>query len=98
MQCIREFPRDARNDAGHQLDRVQKGEQPDDFKPMPTIGMGVEEIRVSDDSGAFRVVYFARSAKAVYVLHAFQKKTPTTSKRDIDIAKVRFRKLKRGEI
>ncbi len=55
------------------------GKQPDDFKPMPSIGKGVEEIRMRDETGAFRVVYTARLAEAVYVLHAFQKKTQATA-------------------
>lgn len=76
-----------------QLDKVQRGEQPDDFKPMSSIGKGVEEIRIWDDSGTFRVIYTARIADAVYVLHAFQKKTQTTAKRDIDLAKLRFSEL-----
>jgi phage-related protein len=90
---IREFPEPARQDAGYQLDQVQRGKHPDDFKPMPTIGKGVEEIRVWDDSGTYRVIYTARLADAVYVLHAFQKKTQTTSKRDINIATRRFNQL-----
>lgn len=97
LKCLREFPNDARQDAGRQLDKVQNGKQPDDFKPMPSIGKGVEEIRVWDDAGTFRVIYTARLADAVYVLHAFQKKTQTTSKRDIDTAKARFAQLMRGE-
>lgn len=95
LRSLREFPNDAKHDAGYQLDRVQHGLQPDDFKPMPTIGKGVEEIRVRDDSGAYRVIYTARLADAVYVLHAFQKKTQATSKRDIDLAKQRFAFLSR---
>lgn len=95
LRSLREFPDDAKQDAGYQLDRVQHGLQPDDFKPMPTIGKGVEEIRVRDDTGAFRVIYTARLADAVYVLHAFQKKTQATSKRDIDLAKQRFALLSR---
>jgi phage-related protein len=90
LRSLREFPDDAKRDAGYQLDRVQHGLQPDDFKPMPTIGKGVEEIRVRDDSGTYRVIYTARLADAVYVLHAFQKKTQATSKRDIELAKQRF--------
>ena len=86
---------DAKRDIGYQLDRVQHGLQPDDFKPMPTIGKGVEEIRVRDDSGTYRVIYTARLADAVYVLHAFQKKTQATSKRDIELAKQRFALLSR---
>jgi len=95
---IREFPDDAKQDAGYQLDRVQHGLQPDDFKPMPSIGKGVEEIRVWDESGIYRIIYTARLADAVYVLHAFQKKTQTTSKRDIELAKQRFVQLARKKL
>lgn len=95
LRNLREFPDEVKRDAGYQLDRVQHGLQPDDFKPMPTIGKGVEEIRVRDDTGAYRVIYTARLADAVYVLHAFQKKTQATSKRDIDLAKQRFALLSR---
>ena len=96
LKSLREFPEDARHDAGYQLDRVQRGEQPDDFKPMPSIGKGVEELRVWDDSGTYRVIYTARLADAVYVLHAFQKKTQTTAKRDVVLAPKRYTDLIRG--
>ena len=95
LQCLRDFPVDARQDAGYQLDKVQRGLQPDDFKPRPTIGKGVEEIRIRDDSGIYRVIYTARFADAVFVLHAFEKKTQRTSQRDIEIAKARFREMMR---
>ena len=94
LKRLREFPEDARQDAGYQLDKVQRGEQPDDFKPMPSIGQGVEEIRVWDEAGTFRVIYTARIGDTVVVLHAFQKKTQTTSKRDIDLARARWLQLK----
>jgi phage-related protein len=100
LKELREFPRDVRNDAGRQLRLVQKGEAANDFKPMPSIGRGVEEIRIWDDSGTYRVIYTARLADAVYVLHAFQKKSQATSKRDIEIARQRFTKftkLSRGD-
>lgn len=93
---MRSFPEDACQDAGYQLDKVQRGVRPDDFKPMPFIGKGVEEIRIWDESGAFRVIYTARLDDAIYVLHAFQKKTQTTAKRDIELAKIRFTDLMRG--
>jgi phage-related protein len=96
LQCLRDFSEEARHDAGYQLEKVQRGEQPDDFKPMPAVGKGVEEIRLTDESGAYRVIYVARRAEAVYVLHAFQKKTQATSKRDIDTAKKRFVELTGG--
>ena len=97
LKCLRAFPEDAKQDAGYQIDKVQRGEQPDDFKPMPSIGKGVEEIRIWDESGTYRVVYTARIANAVIVLHAFQKKTQATSKRDIDIAKERFNEFMKGQ-
>ena len=62
LKCLRDFPQGARHDAGYQLDKVQRGDQPDDFKSMPSVGKGVEEIRVLDSSGAHRVIYFARRA------------------------------------
>ena len=96
LRRLRGFPGDARTDAGYQLDRVQHGEQPDDFKPMPGIGPGVEEIRIRDESGTYRVIYTARRAEAIYVLHAFQKTTQQTSQPDIDLAKKRFNELPRG--
>lgn len=63
---------------------------------MPLVGKGVEEIRIRDDKGTYRVVYTARLADALYVLHAFQKKTQKTARRDIEIARKRFTELKRG--
>jgi len=95
LNCLCQFPEGARHDAGYQLELLQRGEQPRDFKPMPAIGKGVEELRVWDDSGTYRVLYTARLADAVYVLHAFQKKTRVTSNRDIAIAKERFSQLMR---
>jgi phage-related protein len=97
LEQLREFPEDARHDTGYQLELVQRGEQPDDFKPMPGIGRGVEELRVREESGAYRVIYTARFGGAVYVLHAFQKKTRVTSRRDIEIAKQRFAQLGRKQ-
>ena len=96
LKNIRSFPDKARSDAGRQLRNLQRGGQPDDFKPMPDIGRGVEEIRVWDEMGTFRVIYTARLAEAVYVLHAFQKKTQATSRHDIELAKRRFGDLMRS--
>jgi len=95
-KVLRGFPKDARQEAGYQLRRIQMGLPAEDFKPMHPIGPGVEEIRISEGSGTFRVVYTARLAEAVYVIHAFQKKTRATSQRDVEIARERFRQLMRG--
>ena len=88
------FPKSARREAGYQLDQVQRGSDPDDWKPMKSIGQGVREIRVRDKAGAFRVIYVARLANAIHVLHCFQKKSRKTSRRDIDLACQRYRDLK----
>ncbi len=93
---MRAFPADARHDAGYQLDLVQRGQQPDDFKPMPAIGAGVEELRLWCEQGTFRVVYLARLPEAVYVLHAFQKKTQATPKAQLALAARRYRDLMRS--
>ena len=93
LDDLRTFPASARREAGHQIDQVQHGQEPDDWKPMPTIGPGVREIRIRDAAGAFRVVFVAKFSDAVYVLHCFQKKTPKTSKPDLDLAESRYRDL-----
>ena len=92
---LRTFPAAARREAGHQIDQVQQGRDPDDWKPMTTVGPGVREIRIRDAAGAFRVLYVARLEEAIYVLHCFQKKTQRTSKADLDLASRRYRELMR---
>ena len=72
---------------------VQNGLAPDDAKAMPSIGVGVVELRLWDEAGTFRVVYVAKLADAVYVLHCFQKKTQQTAKRDIELAQKRLKAL-----
>jgi phage-related protein len=91
LDDLRGFPVDARREAGYQLDRVQRGVDPDDWRPIASIGAGVREIRVCERAGAFRVIYVATFADVVYVLHAFQKKTRQTAKRDVDLAASRLR-------
>lgn len=93
LDDLRAFPPSARRKAGHQLDQVQNGREPDDWKPMNTVGRGVQEIRIKDAAGAFRVLFVAKLADAVYVLHCFQKKTQKTSKTDLDLAAKRYRDL-----
>jgi len=90
---LRAFPEGAKREAGYQIDKVQHGEEPDDWKPMTTIGGGVKEIRIRDEAGAFRLIYLAKLVDAVYVLHCFQKKTQQTSERDIRLARKRFKEL-----
>jgi phage-related protein len=87
---LKAFPDEARRDAGFNLDFVQRGLEPSNWKPMKTVGPGVNEIRVRDATGAFRVIYLATRPEGVYVLHCFQKKTQKTRKSDIDLAARRF--------
>lgn len=91
---LRDFPDDARAEAGYQLSQVQLGNDPDDWKPMATIGPGVREIRVRERSGVFRVIYLATLADRVLVLHAFTKKTQQTARKDIEVAARRLREWK----
>jgi phage-related protein len=91
---VRAFPEDARINAGWQLELIQRGDDPDDWKPMPTVGTGVREIRIREASGAFRVIYLATMEDRILVLHAFQKKTQATSKKDLDLATQRLKRWK----
>ena len=95
LDRLRDFPADMRQQAGQEPYRVQIGRDPNDWKPMPSIGAGVREIRLRDPRGAFRVVYVATFADAVHVLHAFPKKSQKTAQRDQDLAAARLRDLKR---
>lgn len=97
FEDLKAFPDSARHSAGYQLRKVQRGGVADDWKPMSAIGIGVGEIRIRDAAGAFRVIYFARFANAIHVLHAFQKKSQKTSWQDVDLARKRFRSI-RGDV
>jgi phage-related protein len=91
---LRAFPALPRRLAGFQLRRVQQGLDPDDWKPMSTVGPGVREIRINV-GGAHRVFYVATRAEAIDVLHAFEKKTRKTAARDLKIGRDRFRALEK---
>lgn len=93
---VRAFPAAVRRDIGYALWRVQGGADPPDWKPFEIVGKGVREIRVRDETGAFRVMYVARFEEAIYVLHAFQKKTAKAAKRDVDLAAARYKLLMEG--
>ena len=92
LDDLRNFPDEARRAAGFELRAVQNGLEPSDWRPMHIIGPGVNEIRIHV-LGEWRVIYIAKLRDAVYVLHAFQKKTQKTSRSDIDLARQRFRHI-----
>lgn len=92
LQRLRDSPADVRSDAGYQLELVQSGDLPADFRPMPGVGPGTIEIRVRAGS-EYRVFYVARFAECVYVLHSFVKRTRTTRQADLDIGRQRYRAM-----
>jgi len=90
---LRDFPLEAKREAGFQIGKVQAGGQPDDFRPMPSVGSSVIEIRIRENNGAFRVFYLANRGDVVFILHCFQKKNQKTSQKDINLGKQRFKEL-----
>lgn len=93
LDRLREFSEEAKDATGYQLHLVQKGEKPEGWKPMKTVGAGVNEIRINVEDGMYRTIYIAKFKEAVYVLHAFQKKDQKTRKADIKLAKSRLKEL-----
>jgi phage-related protein len=93
LDDLKEFPVEAKKEAGHQLNSVQNGFDPTDWKPFGLIGPGVREIRIKDSHGIFRIMYVAKFVEGVYVLHSFQKKAQKTAKQDIELAKARYNSI-----
>ena len=91
---VKAFPDKIRKIVGSKLMTVQLGNNPTDSKPMSSIGQGVTEIRIQYE-GQYRVIYIAKFSEAIYVLHAFRKKTQRTSIQDMALAKNRLKQIKR---
>jgi phage-related protein len=96
FEDIKEFPKKVLKEVGYELDRVQKGLDPNNWKPFNSIGSGVKEIRIRDTDGIYRVIYIAKFEESVYILHCFQKHTQTTSKQDKKIAQDRYKDIIRN--
>ena len=92
---IRALSAAVRQELGTDLRRVQSGLPPRDWKPMPTVGSGVSEIRVRVQ-GAYRLMYVAKFAEGIYVLHVFQKKSQKTSPLDLELARTRYAAIRRA--
>jgi phage-related protein len=90
---VHNWPEGARKEVGRGLRKVQFGMEPISWKPMPSVGEGVAELRASHDGNQYRVMYVAKFEKAIYVLHAFEKKTQKTQKRDLELARRRYNDL-----
>ena len=95
---LKAFPTDVVKQMGHQLQRVQRGLDPDNYGIIKEVGAGTKEIRIMDDDGWYRVIYVAKFLNAIHVLHAFKKKTNTTPKNVINLAKARYKEIVRGQI
>ncbi len=93
LENIQLFSDSAKRRIGYELHKVQNGLEPDNWKPMTSVGSGVKEIRVSAPDGIYRTIYVAKFKDAVYVLHAFQKKEQKTRQEDIDLAKKRLKEI-----
>ena len=92
LEDLKEFPAEARRAAGFELGFVQRGLDPSDWKPLKEVGTGVREIRIHV-LGEWRVLYVAKFAEVIYVLHVFQKKTQKTKREDIELARTRYRQI-----
>lgn len=92
LKTIRQLPDDVRHRSGYEIDRIQRGKEPENWKPFSTIGQGAREIRIQVDR-QYRIIYIAKFEDKVHVLHVFEKKTQKTRKSDIEIAKNRLKEV-----
>jgi phage-related protein len=97
LDALRGFPEAVRRRAGYQLDLVQRGREPDNWKPMSSVAAGVREIRIRDERGIFRIIYVTKFREVIFVLHCFQKKSQKTSRMDLEIASRRYKELDKGQ-
>lgn len=95
LDALTQFPAEAKRESGYQINKIQEGLMPDDWKPVNTVGQGTYEIRIRTNlpKEHYRVFYVAKFDDAVYILHAFQKKTQKTAKPDIERGKAIYRQL-----
>src|SRR5436309_473843 len=94
LQILRQFPESVQGDLGYALEQVQRGQMPQDSKPMRTVGQGVYELRDQDERGWYRIFYLKKIEDVIYVLHCFEKKTAQTEQKDINVAKQRLKRLR----
>lgn len=98
-EVLSAFPDDIKLELGKAIFDLQKGAKLTMplSRPMSSVGVGVEELRVKDISGVYRIFYFARLSDAIWIIHAFQKKTQKTPHHEIDIAKKRLKEVLDGK-
>lgn len=93
LEVLRSFPQPVKRNFGREIQRLQEGERPLDSRPMRSIGQGVFELRQADDNGWYRVIYLAKVAGRIFMLHSFVKQSAKTSPRDLAIAKNRLQQV-----
>lgn len=94
LKQVKSFPEEVRRDIGSSLYDAQLGNKPSNAKPFKEVGRGVFEIVTRFDSNTYRTVYAVQISNCIYVLHAFQKKSPKgikTAQKDIDLIKQRYK-------
>ncbi len=90
LKDLQALKTDFKRRVGFELDAIQRGFQPGDFKPMPSVGSGVNEIRVIGEDGIARCFYATKFGERVLVIHVFEKKTQKTAQADIELGKKRL--------
>lgn len=93
-EILQSFPEGARENLGFDLWRLQQGERPGDYRPVPSIGVGVFELRDQDERAWYRIVYLSRTSDVIYVLHCFEKKGREILRREFEVAKQRLKNVK----
>jgi phage-related protein len=93
-EVLQAFPEEVRQNLGFQLWQLQQGERPGDYRPLPSIGTGVFELRDQDERAWYRVVYLSRVNDVIYVLHCFEKKGREMPRREFEKARQRLKAVK----
>ncbi|HEX5425232.1 MAG TPA: type II toxin-antitoxin system RelE/ParE family toxin [Candidatus Acidoferrales bacterium] len=93
-EALQSFPAGVRQNLGFQLWQLQQGERPSDYRPLPSIGTGVFELRDQDERSWYRVIYLARVEGVIYILHCFEKKSRQMPRRDFEKARQRLKIVK----
>jgi phage-related protein len=93
-EILQSFPDAVRQNLGFELWQLQQGERPSDYRPLPSIGAGVYELRDEDDRAWYRVIYLSRTHDVIYVLHCFEKKGREMPRREFEMARRRLKAVK----
>jgi phage-related protein len=93
-EVLQEFPESVRQNLGFQLWQLQQGERPSDYRPLPSIGAGVFELRDQDERAWYRVVCLSRIRGVIYVLNCFEKKSREMPRKEFEKARQRLKAVR----